>query len=102
MLASTILAPKASTSSMTRPFTVPSVPTGMKAGVGTSPCGVRKVPLRAEDSVACRVKSNMAARNVTERRSRPTGHAALRRESERVVAPAQGAAGGPGSAIASP
>ena len=33
-------------------FTVPAVPTGMKAGVGTSPCAVCSTPARAAPSVA--------------------------------------------------
>ena len=34
----------------------PFVPTGMKAGVGTSPCAVRRTPARAAPSVAVTVK----------------------------------------------
>ena len=34
-----------------RPLTVAFVPTGMKAGVGTSPCAVRRTPARASPSV---------------------------------------------------
>ena len=34
------------------PFTVASVPTGMKTGVSTSPCGVVMTPVRAGPAVA--------------------------------------------------
>ena len=33
-------------------FTVASVPTGMKAGVSTAPCGVVNTPVRAEPTVS--------------------------------------------------
>src|SRR3954464_2635696 len=38
--------PAALRSAGARPLTVPCVPTGMNAGVGTSPCGVASVPAR--------------------------------------------------------
>ena len=41
-------------------FTAPWVPTGMKAGVSTSPCGVDITPLRAAPSVCVMLKENMA------------------------------------------
>jgi hypothetical protein len=52
VLASTISAPRSRTSDMLTLFTVPSVPTGMKAGVWRGPWGVLKVPARAAPSVA--------------------------------------------------
>ena len=45
-------APVARTASAVIAFTVPAVPTGMKAGVGTSPCAVCSTPARAAPSVA--------------------------------------------------
>ena len=50
------LAPIARTSSGCSVFTVALVPTGMKAGVGMSPCAVWTMPARAAPSVASRVK----------------------------------------------
>src|ERR1700745_4324074 len=44
-------APKARTSSGVTPFTAAWVPTGMKAGVRTAPCGVVISPRRAAPSV---------------------------------------------------
>jgi hypothetical protein len=38
------------------PFTVPCVPTGMKAGVCTLPCGVTNSPRRAAPSVEIKLK----------------------------------------------
>jgi hypothetical protein len=55
VLPSTIVAPSARSSSGSTAFTVPFVPTGMNAGVGTSPCTVRKTPARAAPSVAMTV-----------------------------------------------
>src|SRR5690242_12013655 len=46
-----ISAPVARTSSGINPFTVACVPTGMKAGVWTEPCGVTSSPRRAAPSV---------------------------------------------------
>ena len=51
MLARTIWAPAARTSAGERLFTVPSVATGMKAGVSTAPWAVRIRPRRAAPSV---------------------------------------------------
>ena len=51
MLPSTICAPSAQSSSGWTPFTVPFVPTGMNAGVETSPCAVRSVPARRATTV---------------------------------------------------
>ena len=45
-------APVARTLSGSIAFTVPAVPTGMKAGVRTSPRAVRSTPVRALPSVA--------------------------------------------------
>ncbi len=42
-------------------FTVPAVPTGMKAGVRISPRGVEITPVRALPSRACRVKEKPVA-----------------------------------------
>src|SRR5262245_11221456 len=47
----TISVPVSRTVSGASPFTVPCVPTGMKAGVSTRPCGVRISPWRAAPSV---------------------------------------------------
>jgi hypothetical protein len=38
------------------PFIAPAVPTGMKAGVRTTPCGVISRPVRAGPSAATRSK----------------------------------------------
>jgi hypothetical protein len=43
-------------------FTVASVPTAMKAGVSTGPCGVVNVPVRARASVACTVNAKATYR----------------------------------------
>ena len=53
-------APVARTLSGSIALTVPAVPTGMKAGVRTSPRGVRITPVRAFPSVALTVNSNFA------------------------------------------
>ena len=42
-----------------RALTAPCVATGMNAGVGSSPCGVRSVPARASPSTACRRKGGV-------------------------------------------
>src|SRR5271156_1551868 len=42
-----ISAPISSSASLRRPFTVACVPTGIKNGVCTAPCGVLKTPRRA-------------------------------------------------------
>ena len=52
MLARTIGAPASRTRSGVRPLTVAWVPTGMKAGVSTVPCGVCRRPARAEDAAS--------------------------------------------------
>ena len=52
MLPRTICAPSASSSAGVSDFTVPFVPTGMNAGVSTSPCAVVSTPARAAPSVA--------------------------------------------------
>jgi hypothetical protein len=51
-------APASRTSSGLRLLTVPWVPTGMKAGVSTTPCGVVSRPRRAAPSVARSAKPN--------------------------------------------
>ena len=51
-------APSARSSSGSTAFTVAFVPTGMNAGVGTSPCAVRSTPARARPSVAVTVKTS--------------------------------------------
>jgi hypothetical protein len=43
---------------MSTPFTLASVATGMKSGVGTLPCHVASVPARAAPSVASSVIPN--------------------------------------------
>ena len=45
-------APASRTSRQCMPFIAPAVPTGMKAGVRTTPCGVVRRPVRAAPSVA--------------------------------------------------
>ena len=50
------IAPVARTASGASPFTVACVPTGMKAGVATAPCGVMISPRRAPPCVARRRK----------------------------------------------
>src|SRR4051794_28904022 len=45
-------APAPSSSSGVTPLTAPSVPTGMNAGVSTTPCAVVRRPRRAAPSVA--------------------------------------------------
>src|SRR5881397_2519220 len=52
VLPSRIVVPRARSSSGSIVFTVAFVPTGMNAGVGTSPCAVRRTPARAAPSVA--------------------------------------------------
>ncbi len=64
MLPRTIAAPSARSSSGSTDFTVAFVPTGMKAGVGTSPCAVRRIPARAAPSVAVTVKTSLTAASV--------------------------------------
>ncbi len=56
-LHSTMSAPQARTSSGSSALTVACVPTGMKAGVGTSPWRVRSTPLRAAPSRASTLKT---------------------------------------------
>src|SRR5688572_14700549 len=53
-----ISAPVSSTSRCRIAFTAPWVPTGMNAGVCTTPCGVSNSPSRAAPSVARTVKRN--------------------------------------------
>ncbi len=50
MLARMISGARRSSSHAATPLTVPAVPTGMKAGVRTTPCGVVSSPARAADS----------------------------------------------------
>src|SRR5688572_4381594 len=57
-----MVAPSPCSSSGETDFTEPWVPTGMKQGVRTTPCGVVNVPARAEPWVPSRVKSNIAFR----------------------------------------
>jgi len=52
---------KAKVASCGRTNTTPAVPTGMKAGVCTVPCGVVSVPARAAPLVASTAKPNIAA-----------------------------------------
>src|SRR5688572_5168221 len=53
-----ISAPISSRSRWSIALTLPCVPTGMNAGVCTTPCGVRNSPRRAPPSVLCRLNSN--------------------------------------------
>jgi len=50
VLPSTISAPASRTSRQCMPFMAPAVPTGMNAGVRTTPCGVVSFPVRASPS----------------------------------------------------
>ena len=59
MLPSTISAPSECSSSGSTDFTVAFVPTGMKAGVRTSPCAVRSTPARAAPSRAVTVNASL-------------------------------------------
>src|SRR4029453_17246835 len=54
-----MFAPSARTSSGSSVLTVAFVPTGMKAGVGTSPCAVRRTAARAAPSVALTVNRSL-------------------------------------------
>src|SRR3954471_18332655 len=63
-LARIIEAPIWLRSSGSRAFTVASVPTGMKAGVSTGPCGVEKTPALAEPAVVSISKVNVTLRKV--------------------------------------
>ena len=56
-----ISAPSSSSSSGVIALTVPCVPTGMKTGVSTSPCGVYKRPRRAAVSASSLINSNRKA-----------------------------------------
>src|SRR5437588_12348285 len=58
-LPSRIVVPSARSSSGSTVFTVAFVPTGMNAGVGTSPCTVRSTPARAAPSVAASVNRSL-------------------------------------------
>ena len=58
MLARIMEAPTSATSRGESVLTAPSVPTGMKAGVSTDPCGVKNTPERAAPSVAKTSKRN--------------------------------------------
>src|SRR5664279_4835649 len=53
VLPSKIVVPIARSSSGSTDFTVAFVPTGMKAGVGTSPCAVCSTPARARSGQNC-------------------------------------------------
>ena len=59
MFPRTMAAPSARSSSGSTAFTVAFVPTGMNAGVGTSPCAVWSTPARASPSVAVTVKTSV-------------------------------------------
>src|SRR5438477_345375 len=61
VLASTISAPSARSSSGSTAFTVAFVPTGRNAGVRTSPCAVWRMPARAAPSRAVTVKESVTA-----------------------------------------
>src|SRR5919112_4410377 len=57
-------APTSRTSSGSSVLTVAFVPTGMNAGVGTSPCAVRTTPARAAPSVALSSNVSLIDRHV--------------------------------------
>src|SRR6266496_2486443 len=73
VLPSRIVVPSARSSSGCTPFTVPFVPTGMNAGVGTSPCAVRSTPARAAPSVA--VTSKLLTGSASHHRTSRSGSA---------------------------
>src|SRR4051794_22201429 len=88
-----MLAPSARSSSGSTPFTVPFVPTGMNAGVRTSPCAVCSTPARAAPAVAVSVKLP-AVNPVTRPRTR---RARARRPERLDTAPPRGRARALGS-----
>ena len=59
MLPSRIEVPSERSSSGSTVLTVAFVPTGMKAGVCTSPCAVRSTPARAAPSVAATLNRSL-------------------------------------------
>src|SRR4051794_9878975 len=86
---SRIVVPSTRSSPGSTPFTVPFVPTGMNAGVGTSPCAVCSTPARAASAVAVSVKLP-----VTRPRTR---QARARRSARLATAPPRGRARARGS-----
>ena len=58
-MARTMVEPMLCRSAESSALTEPCVATGMKAGVGTSPCGVCRVPMRASLSVVVSVKKGI-------------------------------------------
>src|SRR5271167_2173058 len=67
-------APSSSRSCCVCPFTVAAVPTGMKAGVSITPCGVVRRPSRAPDgSVARTSKRNPIEESVSGESGRGAG-----------------------------
>jgi len=64
-LARIIVAPASRRSRGSSVFTVACVPTGMKAGVSTGPCGVTKTPARAAPAVESIRKAKGDAMNYT-------------------------------------
>jgi hypothetical protein len=54
-----ICAPASSRSRRVTALTAAAVPTGMKAGVSTAPCGVTRVPARARPHRASTANENM-------------------------------------------
>src|SRR5688572_16802126 len=73
-------APPPPTSSMVSVLTVPAVPTGMKVGVWTTPCGVTNRPALAVPAVASTWNSNMSGRNVMPAVRVPAARARLTKE----------------------
>ena len=86
VLPRTICAPSARSSSGSTVLTVPFVPTGMNAGVGTSPCAVCRMPARASPSCASSVNALMRSRTSRGRGRRPRRRAGVGREAELVRA----------------
>src|SRR2546423_89916 len=87
-----MLAPSVRSSSGSTAFTLPCVPTGMNAGVGTSPCAVCTTPARAAPSVATSVKLSLTTPRTMRVRARQSARLS--------TAPARGRARAGGSARA--
>src|SRR2546423_15652081 len=87
-----MVVPSTRSSSGSTVLTVAFVPTGMNAGVGTSPCAVRTTPARAAPSVARSVYASLinthAPSGDDEVAAVLEGHALVGRADSRIVAEA--------------
>ena len=83
VLPSTISAPVSATDCGSMAFTVPPVPSGMKAGVSTVPCAVPMRPRRAVPSVPSNSKERLIASTNNNRRRNRSGIARARRAHRR-------------------